>query len=750
MKRPRSIFLAGLLAAPSAAAFYSAPCLAPPAWAQQSSPTPLAVVPSPEARRYPDGSRLDGEYEHPNQPLAIPPTGDVSRPSVMGLAAAASVQANLPEGFTVLPAATKRTGSESPVNAAIAPGEAAGEKFVTVHPIAYQGVPLAKGSDYTTMVSADGRLLVTRKRGLPNSVNGTTPTVGADEALAAARKAGGSALSSGDVRQTTPALEVWVDDQRAGHLAWTFTLSGGSAVEPDSRRFWIAALGEPRVLHWESEIYHAQQHGLVTATIWTASSASGAPMASRAVPDLQVTRSTDNGHVITGPDGRYAYAAPSGDAQISAQLQGPFAAVQNQAGPGLQVAQSGGPDAQINLNFGASSEADLAQTSAFYWTSFAHELARPALGPTALANLPVRTNINAACNAFWDGRSLNFFRSGGGCPNTAYSDVVLHEFGHGVDAANGGIVDGGYSEGFGDALAVLGTRQSCLGRDFRGPGTCLRPATDMVLWPPPAGDDVHDIGRRYAGFVWELVRQLRQSEADAEAFQLATRLVLGAAMANPSNIPDAVRLSFIVDAPDGNPAHGSPHFRALAAAADSRRIPRPAEPVAAGAAASSSASFPWAPPKTVNTNSVILQTTIHLDRPAAIHITANSSAMSATGLPFQTGFFNDPNPGVVWTSSYRNLTAQANQWSSFGSTASVNLPAGDQTIYWKIWVNGGALTLSSGSLLVQGYEGVGSSVTVASAGDLAQTMAPGAGMTAVAPTSLPDVSGQGVTRIGGQ
>jgi hypothetical protein len=305
-----------------------------------------------------------------------------------------------------------------------------------------------------TIVGGDNRLLVSRRRGLPTAVDGTTPSVSSEAALSAARQAGGPTLSDASTQQTKPALEVWIDDAQSGHLAWTFTLSGGSPSNPDVRRFWVAAIAEPRVLFWESEVYHTH-HGLVTENIWTASSAAGAPTGNRSVADLQVTRNTDGLHATTGADGRYGYTTGSGNAQITALLQGPFAAVQNQAGPNLQVMQSGGITNSIDLNFGASAEAELAQTSAFYWTNFAHELAQPALAGAALKNLPVKTNINATCNAFWDGSSLNFFRSGGGCPNTAYSDVVMHEFGHGVDASNGGIVDGGYSEGFGDSLAVL-------------------------------------------------------------------------------------------------------------------------------------------------------------------------------------------------------------------------------------------------------------------------------------------------------
>src|SRR5262249_39268019 len=43
-------------------------------------------------------------------------------------------------------------------------------------------------------------------------------------------------------------------------------------------------------------------------------------------------------------------------------------------------------------------------------------------------DITVRCNVNLAqvCNAYFDGSSINFFQSGGGCPNTAYSTVVAH------------------------------------------------------------------------------------------------------------------------------------------------------------------------------------------------------------------------------------------------------------------------------------------------------------------------------------
>jgi hypothetical protein len=425
-------------------------------------------------------------------------------------------------------------------------------------------------------VSGDGRLLVTRKRGVPIGINATQPSNSAREAILVARDFAGSAFAGLDPDKINTELKVWVDQQQNGSLAWTFVLASSSLVVPDVRRFWVSAVGQPRVLEWENEVYHAHR-GLVSGNLWTTSALQ--PSGTRPLERIQVERNTDGATQITGPDGRYDYTTASANAEIRAKLRGPFFVIENQSGPAMEQAKAAVADNPIDLLFSATGEDQLAQISAFYWANVARDLARNVLSPADLVALPIRTNIDASCNAFWNGSSLNFFRSGGGCLNTAYSDVVMHEFGHAIDAAKGGILDGGYSEGFGDAVAVLITRQPCVGRDFFGAGTCLRAASDVILWPPAPGEEVHAQGRRYAGFVWELIQQLKNTYAEDDAYSIATRLILGAAAANPANIPDAVRLSFIVDDTDGDLSNGTPHFLALAAAADSRRIPRPPDPL---------------------------------------------------------------------------------------------------------------------------------------------------------------------------
>ena len=476
----------------------------------------------------------------------------------------------------------------------------------------------------------------------------------------------------------------------------------------------------------------------------------------RPFPSLEVTRLSDGLKQITNALGRYGYTTPAGHTEIRAKLRGPGFVVDNQSGSGLESAQTGPGSAPIDLHLGAVGEDQLAQDSAFYWSNFARDLAHNILGPAELPGLKVRTNINQNCNAFWDGSSINFFKAGSGCPNTAYSDVVMHEYGHGIDAVKGGIVNGGYSEGFGDAVAVLATRQPCVGRDFFGAGTCLRSASDVILWPSPG--EVHTVGRPYGGFTWELVQQLKQTFSEDESYAIATRLVLGAAAANPSDIADAVRLSFIVDDNDGNLANGTPHFRAIANAADSRKIPRLPDPQVGGPSVSADASFPWTPVKVVPANSNILQASIHLDKPGKVHISANTSARSATPVQFQTGVYNAAPVNIVWTDSFRSLSLPtANQWAQVGTMFAIDLPAGDHTIYWKIWIAGGSLSLSAGTLMVEAFEPAGgpSALTAAvteAGGQSAAMNEPttvGANLAPAAPTigMSRDEAGRGITTV---
>jgi hypothetical protein len=668
--------------------------LASCAFAQSASTSPFVSV--PDSRHYPDGSRLAAKYAAVSAPRSLAISGPITEQSIHA-GAATAFQADLPAGYSLIGGSTTLVMAEGQQAAA---GTQA--KYFSLHALAYKGVPLAKGSDHLAVLGQDGRVLALRLRGIPTSVDATKATVSAEQAVALARRDAGAGFSEDQASAADPQPVIWVDQEQKGHLAWKVVLAGKSPAQPVGRAYWIAATADPRVLNWEDTVYHTH-FGTITGTVFDASSLT-TPL-SHTLPQLTTTRTgAGGGTAVTGPDGRYAYSAGTVSATISAALSGPYFVIQNQAGANMTRAKTGLPTSAIDLNFGASGEFELAQPTAFYWANVGRAEAG-ILASTELPALPTRVNLAGTCNAYWDGASINFYRAGGGCPNMAYADVVLHEYGHGIDSAKGGILDGGYSEGFGDAVALLVTRQPCVGRDFFGAGTCLRMATDAVTWPSPS-PEVHEVGRRYAGFVWDLVQQLKKTYADDEAFSLATRLVMAASAANPASIPDAVQLSFVADDTDNNLATCSPHFREIAAAADLRHIPRPADCVGGGdSSIAASAQFPWVPALAVTANSNIASATVTLDRRMEIHLVANSSARATGAVPadFNTGFYIDANPSVMWTNSYRSVTVPAlNQWVNFGSTFAVTLNPGTYTFYSKIWTSK-PLQLSAGSLLVEAF-----------------------------------------------
>jgi hypothetical protein len=130
----------------------------------------------------------------------------------------------------------------------------------------------------------------------------------------------------------------------------------------------------------------------------------------------------------------------------------------------------GGAPGQHDCVSGGSSPGNTpASRSGFYEVNKIHELARGYLPGNAWLNaqLTANMNLNQTCNAFWNGVTINFFKSGGGCRNTGEIAAVFdHEWGHGIDDndANGFISNPG--EGYADIASIYRLEASCVGHGF--------------------------------------------------------------------------------------------------------------------------------------------------------------------------------------------------------------------------------------------------------------------------------------------
>ena len=118
---------------------------------------------------------------------------------------------------------------------------------------------------------------------------------------------------------------------------------------------------------------------------------------------------------------------------------------------------------------GASAGDTPASRSGFYELNKLIEQARGWLPNNAWLNAQVTANmnINQTCNAFWNGTTVNFYRSGGGCRNTGELAAVFdHEWGHGLDDNDAGGVLSNSSEAYADIAAIYRLEASCVGHGF--------------------------------------------------------------------------------------------------------------------------------------------------------------------------------------------------------------------------------------------------------------------------------------------
>ncbi len=477
--------------------------------------------------------------------------------------------------------ATKIFGLQGDLGFDIAPKSAflIGDSNFAVHfSMSHKGVPITESSGKMLLVKKDGTPLLVRDRKLPlNLPQDIQPRVQAEQAVAAARSHAAAIWKQlkrkGDLPSlevTIPTAEIWIDRQGTGHLCWTLLFRATDVRVPFSYRIWIAASGDPRVLALDDQIYSLHK-GRVVGTVWQASPFD-APAPQTALSGINVT-SINQGHLTsTNNEGQFEIPGDGADLIISA-LFGSNCVILDDAGAELRREAISTQDQEVKFDFHSKAEFELAQTSAFYWVNQGNEFVRSKVGQR-LNFVPTRVNIDDTGNAFWDGFALNFFRAGDGFPNTAYSSIVLHEYGDAVDGRLGGIRSRSYSEGFGDALSILILNDPVVGKDFFGKGKNLRDASKQVVkWTD--GDvaegkgEAHRVGEVYAGFVWELLQKLPRATV--------AKMVLDVAEMNPRDIPDAIHLSLIADDTDGDLTNGTPNAGVIKAAAESRKIPLPKE-----------------------------------------------------------------------------------------------------------------------------------------------------------------------------
>lgn len=443
---------------------------------------------------------------------------------------------------------------------------------------------------------------------------GTTATIDGDTALALAWQKLGQVPT--DVRQparpAAPRLVIWGDvhADRPGtfHLAWECAISNVDRNGDGMIGRYYVDAANGNVLHFESDKHECGFAGCTFGT--KGEGAPAEPVAALGpVPPIPTTL-TVRGWTRTGNDAQSALVdvtlpgvqvnvpgigvrTTNALGQIQIDIASPVSinftgidgrhhqVVQGTDQPTVSDTVNPGVDKTITLLTSGATSAQAAHTTVSWWTDKTNEFARSILGNTSqlntASNIAVTVNITTdTCNAFYTGNSINFYAAGGGCANLAFSTVVAHEWGHGLDDRYGGISQiNGLSEGWGDIAGLYLVDSPILGSGFYTPGQGIRNGNNTRQYP--SGSGVHAQGESWMGFAWKLRDRLATTLGSRPAaIALSNELVLGTIVANATNQEDAVLEVFLADDDDGNLANGTPNDIDLSWAANQHSLPFPA------------------------------------------------------------------------------------------------------------------------------------------------------------------------------
>jgi hypothetical protein len=438
---------------------------------------------------------------------------------------------------------------------------------------AFDGVPV-DGGFVNVLFDAQGALLSVQSRALPGAPRLDTPsTLDARRAVERARAVFQADTGLAPTNLTAPVLGI-AQETRAGHrrgtLAWQVAARADVAgALPEGTRYWIDA-HDGRVVKRESTVHTFDVNGTVTsnATPGLYPDTATNPPTAQLMKYLRVTSA--QGNATTDANGNFTFPGVNSPLAVTFTYVGTFNNVVNVAGTNYTMTATLQPNQSNTVLMNPSpTEAITAQANAFSGTDHQRDYVRSVNPSDGTADFvaTANTNLNQTCNAYYDGASVNFYASGGGCPNTAYSTVIAHEHGHWLNDLYGtGNGPDGMGEGNADVWAMYAWDTPICGQDFFGPGTYVRTGLNTRQFcgdaNPGCYGEVHADGEVWMGAAWKVRAHLQTTNGTAAGSLIANNIFLGWMNAyNQTGIRSIIETQWLtLDDNDANLGNGTPHL----------------------------------------------------------------------------------------------------------------------------------------------------------------------------------------------
>jgi hypothetical protein len=529
---------------------------------------------------------------------------------------------------------------------------------------------------------------------------------------------------------------IWAGLDRikaAPRLAVLVTGEAGGPNDPANHQrieFVIdAKTGE--ILHQESKICNAVS-GRVTGMATPGYTADTCVAeVSTGIPYVKVV--TGSTVAYADVNGNYSIAAGAAGATYTTSLVGQWFTTTNNGAATLSLsttANDGGAWSPV-FNQANAAERDRAQVNGYIVANRTRDMvvgASPSYPTVATQASSFQVNCNLAdvCNAYYTGNTINFFIAGSGCTNSAFGDIVAHEYGHNV-VAKGGSGQGAYGEGMSDIHAVLLSDSPQLGVGFFGncsvgdrtaQNTCQfsasQCATGSTAYGAACGGGIHSCGQLISGCMWDLRNRLRTVYPTTYR-TLLSRLAVNSIPLHGAiaTIANDITIDFLtLDDDNADIADGTPNFIAINDSFAVHGMGAPSMPLL-------NFTFPNGRPTSVATNGSTL-------------LTVKIDPLSATADPATIKLHVKVGNATAYT-EYRMASAGTNMYSAYFPAAACPLtmnyyvsartmsgvtassPSAAPEAFLTVPVAGSTTTI-----VVDDFEGVGT-WTSGAAGDTATT-----------------------------
>ena len=283
----------------------------------------------------------------------------------------------------------------------------------------------------------------------------------------------------------------------------------------------------------------------------------GSPLVTSPMPQVPVETTGES--VWTDHDGQFEIGA---DANYVTSLDGEYVTIKDQRNGGdIDAIASDDPDL-----LWSSADASQAEIDSYVFLHHVQDWGLIYAPEVPMVTRHFRSNVNlsGSCNAFFDGYTVNFLRSGWGCNNTAeIADVNYHEWGHGfhMHSLLAGVYDGSIGEGAADVVAFLQTADNTIAPYFYEDGWGIRDVEPNQVYPHDyvsSDEYVHSNGLIFGGAMWDLWHMLEDIEGEEVAYDSINRIFTGLLKGGPT-IPESYDEAILADDDDGDLSNGTPH-----------------------------------------------------------------------------------------------------------------------------------------------------------------------------------------------